>query len=423
MALANLPVRHPDRSLLLARDGYLFTAALDENERRSLSERGAVETSLLGRSTLIVGGDEGVELFYDESKVERHQAVPPPIALSLFGPGAVHALDDDAHRHRKALFLHALSETELARLLKIAERRWRTELDSWHAAGSGEMYSSAIDVFGTSIIEWAGIREPASEMREHARWMAEIVDGFGVVGPAFVRAVLARRRCDRWAARLIRRARDTGTDDPTSWVNQVAGFVDSDGELLPERTAAVELLNILRPTVAVAWLASFAAVALVEQPEWRDRIREDTAAGSTRVAQAFAHEVRRYYPFVPVLAARARRDLEFAGHTLRRGHRVLLDVYGTNHGPAWDQPWSFDPGRFLGTDPCSITHFVPQGGGPVETGHRCPGEGVSNGLLALTVGLLAEIDGLDLPHQDRHFSMRRMPTRPVSGTRLSVGSR
>jgi len=59
----------------------------------------------------------------------------------------------------------------------------------------------------------------------------------------------------------------------------------------------------------------------------------------------------------------------------REDQRVLLDLYGTNHGPGWDNPWAFDPARFIKTDPCMVAEFVPQGGGPVDTGHRCSGEG------------------------------------------------
>lgn len=413
-----------DHSLLLAREGYLFTAQLADEERRELADTGALTISLLGRQALLVTGDAGVRLFYDEGRVQRRRAVPAPIGLSLFGPGAVHALDDDAHRHRKSMFRDALTQADVERLLEVAERRWRSELESWTEAGSGEVYAAAVDVFGASVIEWAGIREPEEQAREHARWLARIVDGFGVPGPAYVRAAGARRRCDRWASELVRDERAHQSADPDSWLARVAAFVDHDGNPLPERVAAVELLNILRPTVAAAWLASFATIALVEHPHWRNRIREEAeqaSGGAGRIATAFAHEVRRYYPFVPVLAARARRDFRFAGHVVRKGQRVLLDVYGTNHGSEWEDPWSFEPARFLEADPCTITHYVPQGGGPVDSGHRCPGEGVSNGLVALTVSLLACIDGLDLTPQDRHFSMRRMPTRPASGTRVSVG--
>jgi fatty-acid peroxygenase len=414
MRATTLPLS--DRSARLVRHGYLFTASLEPAERRSLYDDGAVLTRLMGASTLIVSGAAGVALFYDDRLMERHRAVPAPVGLSLFGPGAVHSLDGEAHLHRKQLFRRALSQPEVERLVGIAERRWRGELDRWRRAGSGEVYATAVEVFGASIIEWAGIDEPEQVARLHARLLAEIVDGFGVPGPAFVRAASARLRADRWARRLIRQQRLDGQAAPESWLGRAAAYCDVDGRPLPEKVAAVELLNVLRPTVAVSWLASFAAIALVEHPEWRDRIAADEPAA----AQAFAHEVRRYYPFVPVLAARARTDVHFAGYHLPAGHRVLLDVWGTDHGPDWTEPWAFEPGRFLAADPYRIPHFVPQGGGPVDTGHRCPGESVANGLLAMVVRLLAAEPGLSLPQQDRGFSMRRMPTRPASGTVVSL---
>jgi fatty-acid peroxygenase len=412
-----------DRAPLLSRHGYLFTAALPPDERRQLHERGAVLVPFLGRKTLIVGGSKGVEFFYDESLLERHKAVPAPVATSLFGPGAIHALDDEAHRHRKTLFLESLTQSALDRLLVIAERRWRDELSHAQARGQLHVFDSSVTVFGSSIIEWAGVHEPESQLRQHAQWMADIVHGFGVVGPAYLKAVRARKKCDAWAKELIRHERSHGSSFEDSWLARVASFADADGQPLDERTAAVELLNVLRPTVAVSWLASFAALALVEHPDWRHRIREEPGAPYGSAAQAFAHEVRRYYPFVPVLAARTRTDTEFVGLSLPAGHRVLLDVHGTDHGAEWRDPWSFDPSRFESTDPCALTHFVPQGGGPRETGHRCPGEGLANGLLALTVTLLARLPLLELPHQDSGFTLRRMPTRPASGPRLLTTTR
>ena len=416
--MRSVSLRGLDRSLLLARHGYLFTAALDEQERRRLHETNAVSIPFLGRPTLLAGGDPGVALFYDAARIIRHKAVPAPIASSLFGPGAIHGLDDQDHRHRKGLFLQALRQEELDRLTVIARRRWSDALESRSREGTMEVYAAAVETFGSSIIEWAGIDEPEAAMAEHARWLAEIVNGFGVIGTPYVRAVLARRRADDWAAGLIRQARANDDVATAGWLGQVASFVDVDGHRLPERTAAVELLNILRPTVAVSWLAAFAAMALEEHPDWRQELRDEGPDDPGPVAQAFAHEVRRYYPFVPVLAARARHDFEFAGQRVAQGQRILLDVYGTNHGAEWQNPWSFDPRRFLDVDPCDLDHFIPQGGGPRETGHRCPGEGVANTLIAVAVSGLARSGGVELPVQDLEYSMRRMPTRPASGVRL-----
>ena len=46
----------------------------------------------------------------------------------------------------------------------------------------------------------------------------------------------------------------------------VAWHRELDSKFLDEQTAAVELLNIVRPAVAVAWFVSFAALALHQHP-------------------------------------------------------------------------------------------------------------------------------------------------------------
>jgi hypothetical protein len=50
-----------------------------------------------------------------------------------------------------------------------------------------------------------------------------------------------------------------------------AAFSSSTGGHLPV------LGNVLRPTVAVAWLGTFAALALAALPEWRPRLADPDA--------------------------------------------------------------------------------------------------------------------------------------------------
>ncbi|WP_329378403.1 hypothetical protein OG625_09845 [Streptomyces sp. NBC_01351] len=132
-----------------------------------------------------------------------------------------------------------------------------------------------------------------------------MVDGFATAGPRHVRARRARRQ-EQGLMAAVNRVR---ADDP----HLVAGTVletvalhrEPDGTLLDPHTAAVELLNIIRPTVAVTWYVTFAAHALHRHPGRPDQLKTD---GSAR-ARAFAHEVRRFYPFVPFIAGLAAHDI------------------------------------------------------------------------------------------------------------------
>ncbi|MCW2717091.1 cytochrome P450, partial [Pseudonocardia sp.] len=180
---------------------------------------------------------------------------------------------------------------------------------------------------------------------------------------------------------------------------------DPKGWLLPERVAATTVLNVVRPTVAVAWFVEFARKALDEYPEWRERI----ATGDDAALDAFVQEVQRLYPFVPVLAARARAAQDVLGVRVPRGGLVVLDVHGTNHDPEhWPEPDRFDPDG-LPAGSRRPRHPRSQGGGDVTNGHRCPGEGVVLRMLALA-GLQQT-----LAPQDLDYDLSRIPTRPRSG--------
>lgn len=87
----------------------------------------------------------------------------------------------------------------------------------------------------------------------------------------------------------------------------------------------MELINILRPTLAVARFVPFAAVALEQHPQWR-RIFAD---GDHSDLEPFVQEVRRFFPFFPAVPGRVREPFEWRRHHFREGDWVILDLYGT----------------------------------------------------------------------------------------------
>jgi fatty-acid peroxygenase len=375
----------------------------------------AMPVRMAGRRALLVRGEDGVRLFYDTLLFRRRHAVPAVIASPLFGRGAVHGLDDHAHTHRKAVFLACLDSPGVAALVDAVDASWEHRESRWQPGQPVRVFDEAVEILGDAVLTWARV-EPRPGPGA-ARDLATMVEGFGSARVSEgVRRRLARRRCEAWAAEAVRASR-TAQRDPEhrSPLGRIARATDLDGAPLDERTAAVELLNLLRPTVAVAWFVAFAAVALAEHPELRDRLRTD--GGEPAWREAFAHELRRAYPFVPVLAARARSTMTWQGHRLPQGHRLVLDVWGTNHvEKRWADPDEFRPERFV-DETFTAFDFVPQGGGDPVDGHRCPGEPATVRILARCSQRLADLD-YEVAPADRQFSMRRMPTRPPSGPSL-----
>ena len=362
----------------------------------------AMPVRMAGRRALLVRGEDGVRLFYDTLLFRRRHAVPAVVASPLFGRGAVHGLDDHAHTHRKAVFLACLDSPGVAALVDAVDASWEHRESRWQPGQHVRVFDEAVEILGDAVLTWARV-EPRPGPGA-APDLATMVEGFGSARVSEgVRRRLARRRCEAWAEAVA----VIGC--------QLTRATDLDGAPLDERTAAVELLNLLRPTVAVAWFVAFAAVALAEHPELRDRLRTD--GGEPAWREAFAHELRRAYPFVPVLAARARSSMTWQGHRLPQGHRLVLDVWGTNHvEKRWADPDEFRPERFV-DETFTAFDFVPQGGGDPVDGHRCPGEPATVRILARCSQRLADLD-YEVAPADRQFSMRRMPTRPPSGPSL-----
>ncbi len=400
----------PELSLQLLRKGY---AALTSN----VTEYGEDESyvaRMLGRRALVVWGAEGARLFYDTSLLQRAAAVPPPLARLLFGRGAVHGLDDAAHAARKAIFLHAVDESRVESLVKAIGADLSERVATWPGRGELAVFDELVEVYGTNVIAWAGIEVSAEEAGRRSHDLARIVDGFGFggAGIAGVRGGRARRRSNRWASELVGQVRrGEATTSPGSVLELLAVGAGAD---LDDATAGVELLNILRPTVAVAWLGTFAALALDRYPEWQSAVARDDRG----VRHAFAQEVRRTAPFAPALAARVRVPAVRRGVQLKPGDFVVLDLLSTNHDAArWPDPVRFDPSRFLEGDPGPYD-LVPQGGGPRE-GHRCPGEALTLGILEETLGVLAAVSFTVA--SDPSYDPRRIPALPRGGLRVRAG--
>ncbi|QUW89255.1 cytochrome P450 [Streptomyces sp. V17-9] len=395
-----------DRTPALLTEGYAWLP----NRMRD-STRSVLRTRLLGRPALAVRGPEAVRLFYDESHVHRHGAIPPPILDTLFGQGAVHTLDGAAHRTRKGLFLPLLEAGRVARLTEHVTGAWDEAVRAWSERDRVVLFDEAAVVLTRGVCDWAGVPPGAVDTDTLSRDLVAMVDGFATPGPRHLRARRARARQETRTARLVEEVRAGAVAAPADSVLQrVARHRDTAHGPLDSRTAAVELLNVLRPTVAVSWFVAFAAHALHRWPAHRERLR----TGDDAFATAFAHEVRRFYPFAPFLGARTVTELSWHGESVPAGGILLLDVYGQNHDEElWGDPYSFRPARFLDRPP-GPDELIPQGGGDPAGGHRCPGERITVGLLQALAVRLARLD-CTVPEQDLRIPLRRIPTRPRSG--------
>ncbi|UYO98589.1 cytochrome P450 [Microbacterium sp. M28] len=414
---------HDDAPSLLLR-GYDFA---DRIWNRVAPGARSAPMRLLGDDALFVRGAEGVRLFYDDTLIARHGAMPAIVQETLFGHGSVHSLDGAQHRHRKDGFVSAAYEdSQVERLAPLLDREWRSELHAWIDGGQRTAYEAAVGAFGRASMRWAGLPGTAAAKTRWAQRLAQIVDGFGApYSPAYAMAAANRWWSDRHSRRLIEAVR-SGTLHPAEhealaiW----AGHRDPDGRLLPAQLAGVELQNSIRPMIAVARFVAFAGQRLHKHPQWRERIADEVAARGSLVggplAVAFAQEVRRTALFVPMLPGRAIADIDFDGLQVAAGGRVVLDILGTDLDEnSWDDATRFAPDRFIEhPDYESLPAFVPHGGGSVTAGHRCPGEKLAIAGLAAAVAAMSD-PGVTILGTGLGVNRRRLPTMPASGVHVA----
>jgi len=367
--------------------------------------------------TVCMSGVDAARLFYDSQRFRRQGAAPEPLRATLFGEAAVQGLDGAAHRRRKSLFLEILKPDRVAMLAAETRAQWEAACSQWTPCDAVPLYEVAQEVLARAVLHWAGVTPAQRELAQRTRELVSLFDDAARgISPHF-RSRTARRSCENWLHELITSVRNGQTEAaPGTALHIVAWHLDASNAVLHPRTAAVELLNVLRPVVAVSVYIVWCAHALHSHPASRDKLH----AGDQNDLFRFLQEVRRYYPFFPAVVARVRQNFEWKGLYFHKGQRALLDLYGTNHDPrTWSRPEQFNPERFRGLCPGRF-ELVPQGGGDAATHHRCPGEDAALALMAVFMKFLVQCLSCDLVSQDFRIDKKRLPALPCSPLLLKL---
>lgn len=403
--------RVPDNTLALLTSGYGFIA-----DRCRRYHTDVFATRLMLKPVYCALGEDAARMFYEPGRFTRRGGIPMTTVELLQDKGSVALLDGPAHFARKQLFMALMTPTAIARLVDRLVEEWRAALPAWERQGAVVLDDAIAAVLCRAVCAWAGVPLAAAAVAERTREFAAMIDGAGAMGPRNWRGLLLRRRTEHWMRRIVARVRAGTLDVPEgSPAHAIAWHRDLDGELLEPAEAVVELLNILRPTVAVGRYITFAALALHEHPECRQRLEQELRDGDgSDYLEGFAQEVRRYYPFFTLIGGRALQAFMWRDRYFPVGTWFLLDLYGTNHDARlWEEPTAFRPERFHRSEGNAFS-LIPQGGGDHYVNHRCPGESPTVALIEAATRLLVTGMRYDVPEQDLRIDLGRMPALPKS---------
>ncbi len=397
---------HFDSTLAFMADPYRFIL----KQARQL-ESELFSTRILLQETLCMVGPQAAEFFYDTERFHRSGAAPGRVIKTLFGDGGVQGLDGLSHRLRKEALMSLMTAARIDKLRSGVREALRSEARKASGGETIAMLALAERALMRAVCDWAAVPLAENEIDQRTRAVSLLFEGAGAIGPLHWRSRLARKQADRWAESLIDGVRAKRSRVPAdSPLAQIAVWQNAHGRPLETHAAAVELLNIIRPTVAVSVWMVFLLHAIHQHgaPDTDDDV----------ALRAFVQEVRRFYPFFPVVGALTSRDLEWRGMTLPEGTRTLLALWGTNNDPAvWSDPQVFDPTRITSSPPGPY-ELIPQGGGDYWLNHRCAGERISLALMEEATRFLTRDVVYEVPPQDLDLDWRSMPGLPKGGMRI-----
>lgn len=400
-----------DNTFNLLHEGYTFI-----KNRMDGYGCNMFETHLLGEKVICITGEEAAKIFYDEGRFQRKGAAPKRIQKTLFGMNAIQTMDGKAHTHRKLFFMSLMTEECQKKLAGLMFEALQTSAYEWENIKKIVLFDEMKNILCKTACRWTGVPLPESKVKSLADDFSAMIDGFGGIGTRYLKGRKARIRTEKWAKGIIEDVRSGKfTVKEDSVLYKIAFYREINGDLMCADMASIELINVLRPIVAISTYITFAALALHEHPECKKKL----ITGDNNYIRAFIQEVRRYYPFTPFLGARVRKDFIWEGLKFKKGKLVLLDVYGMNHhSKIWDNPTEFEPERFKDKKD-ELFSFIPQGGGTPSEGHRCPGEGITIEIMKVSLDFLVNKLEFDMPKQDLSYKLSRIPTLPKSGFIIS----
>lgn len=393
-------------------EGYLLLSEL-----RKEANAPVVKARLLNKEVIAIYGKKAAKKFYDPQNFKREGAMPKIVLKTLFGENGVQTLDGQAHEHRKTIFMDLMTPKRMEEYHRILDKNLTQKLDQQQ--GEFELFDLAKDVLFRSICEWAGIdlsQFSKKEVDQLAEYQISMISS-AVTNPAtHIKGIDNRKKSEKWAQSLIENARINpvaGKDDVALYA--FAKATDGHGELLPIDIAAVELLNVIRPTVALTVWIALMGHAIFSRPDIYQRLH----AEFDQLQDSFIQEMRRYYPFFPMLPAFAKKDVEVDGYLIPKDSWVVLDLYGTNHdNRTIETPEVFRISRYLGKEK-HISYdeeyeMIAQGGGKFEAMHRCAGEWITLHTLRVFSDQLVNKYQFSIPEQDWSIPMNQFPTYPKS---------
>lgn len=393
-----------DSTLSLFFNGYNFIG-----RKCKRVESDIFQTRLMMQKVICLRGYKAAEIFYNPNIFQRDGAMPRLVSKTLIGERGVQTLVDESHHHRKAVLMSIMTAENIQRLVDLTRIYLQDYSRNWEKKEVVVLFDEIEEILCRAVCDWAGVQIKDSEIKKRTKDFEAINESSGNVGWHSWRERFARIRTENWLAEIIEDYRRKAIDIEL-FASLIAHTRKLNGKLLDKKTAAVELLNILSHTVAVARYIIFAAHALFKDP----RLKEKILNYNEKFINHFLKEIRRFYPFFPFVEALVKKDFYWNGFHFPQKSRVILDLYSTNHDERiWKNPNEFRPERFEDERIKEFSSIHHDGIGLYDN-HRYFGEMITLALMKEAVEFLTSGVEYEVPPQNLYIDLTQIPTLPES---------
>ena len=350
---------------------------------------------------------------------------------AVLGPGSSFSLDGDGHRARRKVLLPPFHGRRMADYEAIVADEVSRETANWP---QGREFSALEPmmritlntilraVFGARGAELDELRRLLPPMVPLASLMVVLPPGLRKdLGPwsPWGRVLRSRIRYNEIIASLIAQARsDPGFDDRRDVLALLMSARHEDGSVIADEHIADELLTLLAAGhETTATTLAWALERLRRHPELLRRLTAEVDSGGIELTQATVWEVQRTRPVVEAMFRVAKQRIRLGDWVVPEGHGIMPSITLMHNSPRhFPEPQQFDPDRFVGRSPDSLT-WIPFGGGV----RRCIGAAFANMEMTVTLRELLrafEFSTTNAPAERRRS--RGIATAPHLGGRVVV---
>ena len=366
----------------------------------------------------------------DNSITQGRNVVLEPI----LGTKSLLVQEGDEHLSRRRLMLPPFHGDRMRAYEDEIERATLSEISGWQVGdviqSHPAMQRITLEVimravFGVSDSRHEALRASLSSVLATTRSPV----AFGLTFPMLRRFPPYRGMLRQLAAtdrllveEITERRADPSLDEREDILSMLVAARDEDGNGLTDQELRDQLMTLLlagheTTATALAWCFDL----LLRDPEALDRLRtEIDESGGGDWMEAVIDETLRVRPVVPMIGREIGNEMELDGWSLPPGTSVMLSIYLAHTRPdVFENPYAFDPSRFLGEKPDTYS-WIPFGGGT----RRCVGAAFAE--FEMRVVLRTILSSLDLaPGSDRPDEMirRNVTLSPKHGSPVRVVER